>query len=105
MGVPASYDISFWCQIELCCGSLQYYNLCSGHGSLGYIPIKKKTNSSTTALHTMPYIPFTILPLRSSCQAPYRWRHATLEDVRKDLKQMVKDGTYRPILTTGLDWV
>lgn len=36
-------------------------------------------------------------------QAPFRWRHAGLAEIRHFLKARVADGTYKPHLTYGLD--
>jgi hypothetical protein len=42
---------------------------------------------------------------QASCQAPYKWRHAKLESIRKDLKVAINEGRYDPVLKTGLNWV
>ena len=36
-------------------------------------------------------------------QAPYRWRHANLEQIRNFLKCRLADGTYTPVMSAGLE--
>ena len=43
------------------------------------------------------------LPLCLVLQAPHRWRHALLADLRAHVKSAIKDGSYEPLLEGGLD--
>ena len=45
-------------------------------------------------------------PASSLCffvEAPHRWRHALLADLRSHVKIAINDGSYVPLLTGGLD--
>lgn len=50
---------------------------------------------SITQLYIVPGFPIY--------QAPYRWRHADLTQIKAFLKDRVADGTYVPIFPDGLD--
>ena len=39
----------------------------------------------------------------SYCQAPFRWRHGGMAQIKSFLKDRVADGTYVPLLKDGLD--
>lgn len=36
-------------------------------------------------------------------QAPFRWRHADLAQIKAFLKAKIQDGSYKPFLEGGLD--
>ena len=38
-------------------------------------------------------------------KAPYRWRHARVQELQAYLKAQVADGTYTPLLSQGLDTI